>query len=212
MSNERGKNILLGVLIVGLVSMTVAYAALQTQLKIGNNDTQVTVQGGTWDVHFSGGTTNTTTGLTWAGTLGTAGAPVLDNTLIKDIKINFDAVAVSGTSQAASATYDFNIVNGGSIAAKLGTYEPGTKSCTGDWCSNITYSLTYQGTQATRSGSAVTVGDAVAVNDVIPANTTVPVRLTVSIPALGNQEGQTALPAGTVTATISDYTLIYVQD
>ena len=49
--SEKTKNILLGVLIVGLVSMTVAYAALSQTLNINGS---AKVQGSTsWNVHFT---------------------------------------------------------------------------------------------------------------------------------------------------------------
>ena len=71
--SEKSKNILLGVLIVGLVSMTVAYAALSTSLTING---QATVEATKWDIHFANvdvDETNTTDGLTYdLGTLDNA--------------------------------------------------------------------------------------------------------------------------------------------
>ena len=49
---ERTKNILIAVLIVGLVSMTVAYAALTQVLNI-NASAKVLSKSTTWNVHFA---------------------------------------------------------------------------------------------------------------------------------------------------------------
>ena len=55
--SDKAKNILLGVLIVGLVSMTVAYAALSQTLTI-NGSAQVQGRDTTWHVRFNSYSTN----------------------------------------------------------------------------------------------------------------------------------------------------------
>ena len=49
--NERTKNILLGVLIVGIISMTVAYASLTQNLRI-NSSAKVQGNSTSWNIHF----------------------------------------------------------------------------------------------------------------------------------------------------------------
>ena len=49
--NERTKNILLGVLIVGIISMTVAYASLTQNLRI-NSSAKVQGKSTSWNIHF----------------------------------------------------------------------------------------------------------------------------------------------------------------
>jgi len=50
--NERKKNILLAVLVVGIISMTVAYAALSTTLNI-NGSASVQNIDQSWNIHFA---------------------------------------------------------------------------------------------------------------------------------------------------------------
>ena len=49
--NEKTKNILLGVLIVGIISMTVAYASLTQNLRI-NSSVKVQENSTSWNIHF----------------------------------------------------------------------------------------------------------------------------------------------------------------
>ena len=203
MSNERGKNILLGVLIVGLVSMTVAYAALQTQLKIGNNDTQVTVQGGTWGVKFLPGTGASTsgTGVTWTTS---PTIPVSGSTVIEDINVSF---GINGTG-GSTATYNFNITNYGDIDAKISSVSGGDMTCSGTICSSISKTLTYS-SAGTETNTNVTVSNQVGAsnNEVIAAGDTVGVTLTISIPEITSAN----LPSSDVTATFSDIVITFEQ-
>ena len=53
MDSNKKKNTLLLILVVGIVTMTIAYAALSTTLQINSS---ATVKGGTWEVRFASGT------------------------------------------------------------------------------------------------------------------------------------------------------------
>ena len=113
MNNNKTKNIILAVLVVGLVGMTIAYAALTQQLLINNN--QVTVSS-KWRVRF-GPTVETSVGTTVAGTTTgasyTANTPVLDNDrqTIKDLQATF-------TKPGDYVEVAFRVQNEGNIAAK----------------------------------------------------------------------------------------------
>ena len=109
--SEKSKNILLGVLIVGLVSMTVAYAALSTNLAINGT---ATVAATTWDIHFANVAVDETNGNTNIpstdynlGTLTQTNSPTLINGMTATLKKPGDKLVVN-----------FDIVNAGTIDAK----------------------------------------------------------------------------------------------
>lgn len=113
MKGENTKNILLGVLIVGLVSMTVAFAALSTNLKIeGTAEVEAT----TWDIHFANVEVANTTTIAQAdynlGTLNsTAIASGTTGTLIQGLTANL-------AKPGDKLVVNFDIVNAGTIDAK----------------------------------------------------------------------------------------------
>lgn len=130
--SEKTKNVLLAVLVVGLVSMTVAYATLSTTLTIENN---ATVAATNWDVHFANlvRDTNSTTTVTTE--------PSLTATSITGLQATF-------VKPGDYVSYTFNIVNSGDIDAKLATFTKETPTCgeadTNGFCaSNIEYELSY---------------------------------------------------------------------
>ena len=125
--SDKSKNILLGVLIVGLVSMTVAYAALSTSLTINGT---ANVSATTWDIHFEhvavdtgagktnisnyslgtldGATTNTT-GTAIAGLTATLNKPG------DKLVVNFDIVN-AGTIDATVSSFTKHIAKGSEAA------------------------------------------------------------------------------------------------
>ncbi len=112
MSNQK-KNVLLAVLIVGLVSMTVAYAALITNLKIQGTANVAETR---WDIHFANAqvdTTNTTipAGDYNLGTLTQATSPTQISGMTATLKKPTDKLVVN-----------FDIVNTGTIDAKLSAF------------------------------------------------------------------------------------------
>ena len=110
--SEKSKNILLGVLIVGLVSMTVAYAALSTTLTINGT---AKVEETKWDIHFANvavDTTNTTIPST-DYSLGT-----LDNDASKTTGTLISGLTATLKKPTDKLVVTFNIVNAGTIDAK----------------------------------------------------------------------------------------------
>ena len=95
---ERTKNILIAVLIVGLVSMTVAYAALTQVLNI-NASAKVLSKSSTWNVHFAN-----------LGTLYKHG--LSGTTTLQGLEANLSA-------PGDYVAYKFDIVNDGTINAKV---------------------------------------------------------------------------------------------
>ena len=114
--SEKSKNILLGVLIVGLVSMTVAYAALSTSLTINGT---ANVSATTWDIHFANVAVDTGAGKTNISnySLGT-----LDNSTS-----NTTGTAIAGLTATLNKPGDklvvnFDIVNAGTIDATVSNF------------------------------------------------------------------------------------------
>lgn len=178
-------------LLVAVVGLSVAYAALNTTLKITGT---ATVNSASWDVHFIKGT----------------GTPVGAATFVEP-EISTDSTALNNysvklTKPGDSVTYTFKITNQGSINAKLGTVNIGDVTCTSadatetgtteanTTCANLTYSVTYEN------------GDEIKVGDVLNAGNTVDAKITITF----NSDAET-VPASVVTVGGLDVTLIYNQ-
>ena len=125
--SEKSKNILLGVLIVGLVSMTVAYAALSTTLTINGT---ANVDATRWDIHFANVQNVTGQNNLLAGTN--------EGTVTSMGTLDSESLSTTGTNNATGTLIDnlivslqkpgdwvkvnFDIVNAGTIDAKLGSF------------------------------------------------------------------------------------------
>ena len=113
MNDNRVKNVILAVLVVGIVSMTVAFAALTQQLNITDN---VATVSSNWRVRFAP-TVTTSVGTTIAGT--TTGATYTSNTPI----VTNDQQTITGLQATFTKPGDyvevaFTVRNEGNIAAK----------------------------------------------------------------------------------------------
>lgn len=109
MDNNNIKNIIIGVLLIGLVSMTVVYAALFQRLNVGGT---ANVQKGSssWNIYFTNLSSPTIAG----------SASIEDG---QNLRIT-DATTLSGLTASFSArgdsiTYTFDIVNDGDVNAKI---------------------------------------------------------------------------------------------
>lgn len=152
--NNKVQNILLGVLAVGLIGITVAYATLSQQLTINGT---AKVASATWDVHFENMSDGAKVGYAEIATTG---------------KLTASGTTVSGSfgtlkAPGDSITYTFDVKNAGSINAKITGINPTTpgKTCapatTGGSasvattvCNGITYTIQY-----TDGGKNLAVGD-----------------------------------------------------
>ena len=113
MNNNKTKNIILAVLVIGLVGMTIAYASLTQTLTINNNEATVSSN---WRVRFAP-TVTTSVGTTIAGT--TTGASYTNGTPTLDA----DRETMSGLQATFTKPGDyvevaFTVRNEGNIAAK----------------------------------------------------------------------------------------------
>ena len=145
--------------IVGMISISIAYAALSSQLTVTVNKVTQTAQ--SWNVALTTGTlTATVEGTGDAGrSCGTATATAT-------------AITVDNTSLSKpgdGCVYTFVVNNTGTIGAKLGTITPtkptsttcGTASGGNMVCGNITYKITTNAagtTLATSSNTSVSAG------------------------------------------------------
>ena len=120
---NKNKNILLGVLIVGVLSMTVAFAALSTRLNIQGTTNVAATK---WNIHFDDWQpveirTVTVGGQTHSNT---ASAPAVNQLTMQD---NNNVTKVSGVNVTLNqpgdtAKYTFEIVNEGTIDGKLSNF------------------------------------------------------------------------------------------
>lgn len=139
--NNKIQNIVLGVLAVGLIGITIAYASLSQNLTINGT---AKVAAATWDVHFEGMNAGKATGyatLPTTGKLAASGTSVSGN--IGTLKAPGDTI-----------TYTFNVKNAGSINAKISsitapklTCAPatsgGSQTVANNVCANLTYTIEY---------------------------------------------------------------------
>lgn len=154
---NKVQNVLLGVLAVGLIGITIAYAALSQKLDI---KPEATVKASTWDVHFNN------VQCTASNLNGTTTTAVADNTSESKLAVN-GKTTIKGSmgtlkTPGDTITCTFDIVNGGDIDAKITTAPVvPTPTCETDAsgiCSELTYTLTY----ADSSNTAINVDDELA--------------------------------------------------
>lgn len=173
--NERRKNILIGVLLVGLVTISVAYAALNQTLNINGT---AKVASGNWNVHFASVTSGETVTSGYASTSGSL-------TVTSD-EVTTPTVLLKAPGD--SVTFYFDVKNEGAINAKLTNYQTISKG---------TPEYTAGGTMSAADlaiANAVTVsltyadGTAIAVNSDTLANTTgvAHMKLTITLPSSVN--------------------------
>ena len=185
--SDKSKNILLGVLIVGLVSMTVAYAALSTTLTINGT---ASIPATKWDIQITDWTDTTPTSITKGNKtmVNTAEHPAATTSATAITNL-----AVQLKQPGDKATYSFNISNLGSIDAKLASFVYHCKVGTGESataCDNTV--LRYQ---ISCDPAATTSGQVLAkASDITDASTATKAHCTLEVEYLDKAtsgEGQT---------------------
>ena len=175
MKTEKGKNILLIVLIIGIVSLTIAYSALVQRLDITSTAVVQKKETG-WDVHFR------TVTCTASGTANVNSTlqPTASNTT------KLSGLVAAFRAPGDSVTCTFYAENSGAIDAKIMDYarqdaeKTITYAGTGETAAadvalvtgKINYSLTYDETGNTNEP---------AVNDVLNHGDSVKMKLTLSL-------------------------------
>ena len=119
---NKTKNVLLAVLIVGLVSMTVAYAAFSTTLTISST---AKVAATKWDIKITDWTQKTVANLNGGTSEATVKAsPSVGATSVTGIEVTFK-------KPGDAAQFTFNIKNEGDIDAKLTSVSGMTETVSG---------------------------------------------------------------------------------
>lgn len=153
---NKVQNVLLGVLAVGLIGITVAYAALSQRLDI---QPEATVKKSTWDVEFAN---VACTASNLNGTTTTAVVDTSESKLAVDGKTTIKGSMGTLKTPGDTITCTFDIVNKGDIDAKITTAPVvPTPTCATDAssiCSELTYTLTY----ADSPNTAIKVNDELA--------------------------------------------------
>ena len=197
--NSKVQNVLLGVLAVGLIGITVAYAALTQQLTINGT---AKVAATKWDVHFAKLSAGAATG--YASTDGKTLAIAGDKST--SIEGNLGTLRAPGDT----ITYTFDIANAGNINAVIDSVTGGqgvtctstTQSVADAVCKELTYSIKY-----TDGNATIAKGDklAKATNSSTPTKKNVTLTLTYKSTA-------TTVASEDVTVTADPMTITYVQD
>ena len=156
---NQKKNILLAVLIVGVISMTVAFAALSTNLKIQGS---ANVAEMSWNIHFQNWALDTES--TVNGHTNTAVYPTVSE-LTKTLSPNItkvEGVNVTLSQPGDYAKYTFEIINEGTIDAELNAFTHTMTCGSGNTCSDvINYEVkcyensSYTGTEVSSSNHSV---------------------------------------------------------
>ena len=192
---NRTKNILLAVLIIGLISMTVAYAALTQTLNI-NTTAKVLSKGESWNVHFNAPSTAVLTGYASVATG-------------KELKLNgtttLNNLEATLVAPGDSVSYTFDVENSGTINAIIDSVtlpNISTVSMTGSTAdvslvrSNLQFSLVY-----TSNNKAPAKGDTLAAGET--KNMTLKITYNASA---------TNLPSAAVTVSGLDAHIDYKQN
>ena len=140
--NTKTKNILLIVLGVAVVGMTVAFAALSSQLKIQGTASVPNVN---WNIHFQNWDDNTEDTVTYGGNThqNTAVFPAA-STLTKTLSPNItkvDGLNVTLYQPGDYASYTFEIINEGTIDASLDNFTHNLTCASGNDCSHLSYTV-----------------------------------------------------------------------
>ena len=140
--NTKTKNILLIVLGVAVIGMTVAFAALSSQLKIEGT---ASVPNTSWNIHFQEWDDNTNETVTYGGNehANTAVYPSAES-LTKTLSPNITKVEglnVTLYQPGDYASYTFQIINEGSIDASLDSFDKNLTCASGNDCSHLSYTV-----------------------------------------------------------------------
>ena len=216
MGNNKTKNIILAVLVVGIVGMTIAFASLTQQLNITNNNATVSTK---WRVRFNS-TVTTSVGTTIDGT--TTGASYTNGTPT----VTNDQQTITGLQASFSKPGDyvevaFKVQNEGNIAAKGSqtTINLGSLTCTNGAGSNID-----SGVLSTFCGKLVkwvrhsdrvtdfTSADTLAAYSGTGAYPSIDGILRIEYPSTLTNSDINAINGGSVVVTLGDTTLHFEQD
>lgn len=199
---EKTKNALIALLIVGLVSMSIAYAALSQQLTI-NSGAKVLNKSALWNVHF---------GTPVAGTPVGEATVASGKGLVKANDTTLSGLEVTLKAPGDSMSYTFDVTNSGTINAKIGTNGvsiPDISSITVSGASNDDLTLIRNNLEfkLVYSAGDAKAGQAPADGDTLASGQTRNLTLTISY-----KSSATALPSDDITVSNLSAHIDYVQD
>lgn len=157
---EDYKDILIAVLIMGILSMTIAYANFTRRLQIVNT---AKVNATNWDIHFEN--------LVLEDNSTTSMAVINSPASISEGKTIIGGLNVSLVKPGDYVTYTFDIVNAGDLDAKLYHYFHSVPVCKNNEsvCEYVHYSLKY------------TNGNEIKVSDTLKVGERKNVKMTISL-------------------------------
>ena len=209
-SNNKVKNVILAVLVVGLVGMTIAYAALTQQLLITDN--QVTVSS-KWRIRFAANPTSTA-GAGTTASVETAATTDDDFQTIKGLRATLvkpgDYVEVAFTVQnegniaAKGATTAINL---GALTCTNGTGSTLTEEQLSTFCGKLEYYVRHSD-RTTNWTSADTLAAAASGQSV---GGTIDGILRIGIPSTLEASDFAAVNNNSVVVTLGDTTLHFEQ-
>ena len=200
---QRGKKIgatLIAILIISIVTLTVAYAALSETLSIQGS---AKVNASNWNIKLENSTsqTNSKTGTA------TYTTPVVNGTTI--------SYSVGLTKPSDSVTLYFDVLNSGDVTGEITSIISSTPTCTSATgntadadlvCNNLEISLVYS------DGSAVSIGDVIntegyrCLNGSTSSKTKAYIKLVVKL-----KDSMTSVPTSEVTISNLKHDIIYSQ-
>lgn len=208
--NEKTKNVLLSVLVVGLVSMTVAYAALSQTLNINGSATVQNISN-SWKVRFQPLATNNlacpsgTTGIA-GSSICTKGYATADTFTVSTDSTSVTLPTVTLKAPGDQIVYRWTVQNSGDIDAEV-TAVP---SFTPTFTYNGSESLTSEQRTAFESKISVSAtyadGTAIAVGNTLASGATRDIMVTITF-----DSSATTLPSHDVTIGGITATLVYGQ-
>ena len=147
---EDYKDILIAVLIMGILSMTIAYANFTRRLQIVNT---ARVNATNWDIHFE----NLSLQENSDSTTATINSPAV----ISEGQTIISGLDVSLNKPGDYVTYTFDIVNAGDLDAKLYHYFHSYPTCSNNEsiCNYVHYTLKYT------NGNDISVSDTLKVGE-----------------------------------------------
>ena len=200
---QRGKKIgatLIAILIISIVTLTVAYAALSETLSIQGS---AQVNASTWNIKLNNSTTKTNS---QTGTA-TYTTPVVNGTTI--------SYSVGLTKPSDSVTLYFDVLNNGDVTGEITSIISSTPTCTSATgntadadlvCNNLEISLVYS------DGASVQVGDVInkdgyrCLNGSTSSWTKAVIKLNVKL-----KDSMASVPTSEVTISNLKHDIIYSQ-
>ena len=165
------KEILIAILIMGIVSMTIVYANFTRRLQIVNF---ASISSGNWDIHFEN--------LHKVPNSGDDAALVISEPSISEGKTIISGLNVKLSKPGDYVTYTFDIVNRGSLDAKLYDYVKSSPTCNpaSAICDSVSYTLRYT------DGNEIKVSDTLKVNE--SRNVTMTIKLGTTIASMPTEQ------------------------